>query len=192
MRKPDHLKQPSLLEALEAAKWTQTDLAKAVGISKVSMGDIINLQRHPTPEHQDAIQRAFGEQGVYIDPMSVWPDHQVPQTTPETTPETTKIVSIEELISAENQDNQQALRETLRNEALEIVQKAIKTLSPKQQYVINMRYGLSSGRTDTLQSIGKDLGRTKGMIGMIEQKALRRLRHPSLIKELTTASNKKG
>jgi DNA-binding XRE family transcriptional regulator len=50
MRKPKQLKQPSLLEALETAKWTQTDLAKAVGISKVSMGDIINLKRHPTPE----------------------------------------------------------------------------------------------------------------------------------------------
>jgi RNA polymerase primary sigma factor len=60
----------------------------------------------------------------------------------------------------------------------------LSSLSPRERKVLDLRYGLESGRQHTLDEIGSELGVTRERIRQIEAKALRKLRHPSRSKRL--------
>lgn len=55
----------------------------------------------------------------------------------------------------------------------------LKTLSPKEQEIIRLRFGMDGGREHTLEEIGQSFGVTRERIRQIEEKALKKLRHPS-------------
>jgi RNA polymerase primary sigma factor len=52
-------------------------------------------------------------------------------------------------------------------------------LTPREQKILKMRYGLEDGRTHTLEEVGEEFKVTRERIRQIEAKALRKLRHPS-------------
>ena len=56
---------------------------------------------------------------------------------------------------------------------------AIETLTPREQMVLKMRYGLDMERTFTLEEIGKKFNITRERIRQIEAKAIKKLKHPS-------------
>ncbi len=58
------------------------------------------------------------------------------------------------------------------------------TLTPREEQVIRLRFGLDDGRTRTLEEVGKQFDITRERIRQIEAKALRKLRHPSRSKTL--------
>ena len=60
----------------------------------------------------------------------------------------------------------------------------LKTLTPREEQVIRLRFGLDDGRTRTLEEVGKKFEITRERIRQIEAKALRKLRHPSRSKTL--------
>ncbi|MDD2445334.1 MAG: RNA polymerase sigma factor RpoD [Clostridia bacterium] len=60
----------------------------------------------------------------------------------------------------------------------------IETLTPREQKVIKLRYGLDDGHTRTLEEVGKEFKVTRERIRQIEAKALRKLRHPNRAKKL--------
>ena len=61
----------------------------------------------------------------------------------------------------------------------------IETLTPREQKVIRMRYGLDNSHARTLEEVGKEFNVTRERIRQIEAKALRKLRHPNRSKKLT-------
>ena len=70
---------------------------------------------------------------------------------------------------------------TLLREQLEEV---LSTLTPREEQVLRMRFGLIDGKPHTLEEVGKEFDVTRERIRQIESKALRKLRHPSRSKKL--------
>ncbi|MBE6969837.1 MAG: RNA polymerase sigma factor RpoD [Ruminococcaceae bacterium] len=58
------------------------------------------------------------------------------------------------------------------------------TLTPREEKVLRLRFGLEDGRARTLEEVGKEFNVTRERIRQIEAKALRKLRHPSRSKKL--------
>ncbi len=77
-----------------------------------------------------------------------------------------------------------------RNESSEQIMMILKTLTPKEEKVIRMRFGIGVDRDHTLEEVGRHLSITRERVRQIEAKALRKLKHPSrlrALKVLTTA-----
>lgn len=68
----------------------------------------------------------------------------------------------------------------LREHLLEVLQ----TLTPREQKVLKMRFGLCDGKPRTLEEVGLEFDVTRERIRQIESKALRKLRHPTRCKKL--------
>ena len=74
----------------------------------------------------------------------------------------------------------EAGRQLLRRELLHV----LKSLTPREERVITLRFGLEDGRARTLEELGKEFNVTRERVRQIEAKALRKLRHPSRAKLL--------
>ncbi len=68
-----------------------------------------------------------------------------------------------------------AALKTITNEDIDSV---LKTLTPREEAVIRLRFGLMDGRCHTLEEVGNEFNVTRERIRQIEAKALRKLRHP--------------
>ncbi len=66
----------------------------------------------------------------------------------------------------------------------EVIERELHTLTPREEHVIKLRFGLYDGRTRTLEEVGKEFNITRERIRQIEAKALRKLRHPSRARHL--------
>lgn len=71
-----------------------------------------------------------------------------------------------------------------RNEISEHIQRILGTLTPKEEKVIRMRFGIGAERDHTLEEVGRHLSITRERVRQIEAKALRKLKHPSRLKAL--------
>jgi RNA polymerase primary sigma factor len=78
----------------------------------------------------------------------------------------------DEEVSAPTDDTS---KELLKQQLLEV----LGSLSPREQKVIELRFGLRDGKPRTLEAVGKEFGVTRERIRQIEAKAIRKLRHPS-------------
>ena len=74
----------------------------------------------------------------------------------------------------------EAGRQLLRRELMSV----LKSLTPREERVITLRFGLDDGRPRTLEELGKEFNVTRERIHQLEAKALRQLRHPSRAKRL--------
>jgi RNA polymerase primary sigma factor len=72
----------------------------------------------------------------------------------------------------------------VRQQARKDIDNLLTTLTPREQQVLQLRFGLQDGQARTLEEIGNELGKTRERIRQIEAKALRKLRHPSRSRRL--------
>ena len=66
----------------------------------------------------------------------------------------------------------------------EQLEEVLDTLTPREEKVLRLRFGLDDGRSRTLEEVGQNFGVTRERIRQIEAKALRKLRHPSRSRKL--------
>ena len=66
----------------------------------------------------------------------------------------------------------------------EYTSQVLRTLTPREERVVKMRFGLEDGSEHTLEEVGQSFQVTRERIRQIEAKALRKLRHPSRSKRL--------
>jgi RNA polymerase primary sigma factor len=71
-----------------------------------------------------------------------------------------------------------------RIEVSEQIQRVLRTLTPKEEKVIRMRFGIGAERDHTLEEVGRHLSITRERVRQIEAKALRKLKHPSRLRAL--------
>ncbi len=89
---------------------------------------------------------------------------------------------LEEFITCD--EGQSPLADIERKEVARRLMKVLKTLPPKDERVIRLRYGIGVGRDHTLEEVGKRLYLTRERVRQIEVSALRKLRHPARLKTL--------
>ena len=77
--------------------------------------------------------------------------------------------------------DEQTITKMLREQLIEV----LSTLTPREQKVIRLRYGLEDNRVRTLEEVGKIFNVTRERIRQIESKALKKLRHPNRKKKLS-------
>ncbi len=66
----------------------------------------------------------------------------------------------------------------------------LQTLSPREELVLRMRFGVGDGAESTLEDVGRSFNVTRERIRQIESKALRKLRHPSRARQLQPYRNR--
>ena len=66
----------------------------------------------------------------------------------------------------------------------EQIMEVLKGLTPREEKVLRLRFGLDDGRTRTLEEVGREFNVTRERIRQIEAKALRKMRHPSRSRKL--------
>jgi RNA polymerase primary sigma factor len=66
----------------------------------------------------------------------------------------------------------------------EEMQEALHSLTPREERILELRFGLKDGQTHTLEEVGVKMGYTRERIRQIEAIALRKLRHPSRSRRL--------
>jgi RNA polymerase primary sigma factor len=89
---------------------------------------------------------------------------------------------IKDFIENENESSPSEM--VASNDLKERVREVLKTLAPREEKVLKMRFGIDVASEHTLEEVGKDFAVTRERIRQIEVKALRKLRHPSRSKRL--------
>lgn len=84
----------------------------------------------------------------------------------------------------ENENELSPSESVANNDLKERIREVLKTLTPREEKVLKMRFGIDVASEHTLEEVGKDFSVTRERIRQIEVKALRKLRHPSRSKNL--------
>jgi RNA polymerase primary sigma factor len=84
----------------------------------------------------------------------------------------------------EDKDAVQPIDAVIQNALRDTMAQTLSQLSPREERVIRMRFGLGTSRDHTLEEVGQTFGVTRERIRQIEAKALRKLRHPSRSRNL--------
>jgi len=173
-------KHGELYAIIQRIGWTQSELARQTNIHVSRIGDIINLVKRPTAKQADAIQKAVGAAGEYLDVLAEWPE-TFEGLKRGYKREQTAEVELENLIG----NREAMLLPAPETEDTSELDSALETvmadLYPREQSVLKDRFwnGL------TIEQTGKKYRVSGQRIRGIEAHALRRLRHPEIIRKLT-------
>jgi RNA polymerase sigma factor (sigma-70 family) len=172
-------KHGELYAILQRIGWNQSELARKTGLSNSVIRDTINLVRRPTAEQADAIQKAIGAAGEYLDVLSEWPEtfaglkrgYKFQQTAEVEMDRLLDHPEALQIAAPEYKDN---------DELHECLESLISKMPNQIQIVLRERFW--NGKTH--EEIGDEVNVSRGRVQQIESKALRMLRHPTCIRKL--------
>ena len=172
-------KHAGLYAAIEQAGFTQAELARRSGVPVTKICSIINLKERPSAAHADAIQRALGECGVYIDVLAEWPETFRGFGKPVVSVQTAE-VSVEHLSLGCREVLQIAAPEPEPDNDLlyERVNFVVEGLNTQQQTVVRKHFF----ERKSLPKIAEEVGLSQQRVRQIYLSATRKLRHPARLK----------
>lgn len=172
-----------LVDARKQRGWTQKDLSALAGLAPSYLGHIETLRMIPSQEVMDEISAALDLSRDYLFPETLIGaqreglfDHRVAYL------EEQDIISLTEGRRARllppNITDEELLNSIDQAMLKQQVAQTITSLTPREQKVIELRFGFVDGASQSLQAVAREFGVTKERIRQIETKALRKLRHP--------------
>lgn len=180
------VKNSRLIEAREKLELTQEQAAKFIGISQTTLGNYELMRSYPSVEIQNQICEFYRANGQFLLEEDVFPNQLKKTKFPrkfirEGEIPKEDLVSLSQTRSYQNLLSYQPREEVLAGETKdikEVVDYVLSTLTPREEKVLKMRFGIGEGYNYTLEDTGKYFDVTIERIRQIEAKALRKLRHP--------------
>lgn len=175
-------KNGTLFNAIMSEFQSVPEAAKKIGVSYPSLLELLTLKKKPVDsrfgelEYTDTAKKIaeyFGQNVVALFPTELY---ELP------TPCSVVEVPLNYVRAFIDGCNPEA--KAIDEERKEEINRSLKSLSPREEKVIRARFGIDDGREKTLAETGAMLNVTGGRANQIEQRALRKLRHPSLSRHL--------
>jgi RNA polymerase sigma factor (sigma-70 family) len=181
------VKNNRLLTKMEAAGYLSvTKFAEAIGMNRTVIYRIVSIK-----------STALDNEGYYrpealriaeflnCTPQEIYPPAQMRGTMKENKAQITANANeVDSLTSSLRTLAFSPERKMILNEAKQALKAVMMTLTPKEQRILDLRYGLTYGEEKTLDEVGAMFGVSRERIRQQEMKALRKMRHPHRSKEL--------
>jgi RNA polymerase sigma factor (sigma-70 family) len=165
-------------QALARLGWTRSELARRSKVGMNMIGDIINFGRPPTEEEANAIQRALGEAGEYLDVLELW---SATFTIPKCSAGEQSCLNIRFESLWDHAEAMQLAAPEGENEGMEeAVEKVLSRLSKRTYEVLKRHFW----KGESPAQIGDVLGLSHERVRQIESHAFRTLRRPTWFKKL--------
>ena len=186
------VKNNRLLTKMEEAGYASVaKFAEAIGMYRSKIDRIVKMKSAALDEEgyyrPEAVQIA---EFLKCTPQDIYPPAQMRGTMKENTAQVTANANeIDSLTSSLRTLAFSPEQKLILNEAKQALKTAMLTLTPREQRVLDLRYGLTYGEEKTLDEIGEIFGVGRERIRQIEQKALRKMKHPERSRELRANIN---
>ena len=181
------VKNNRLLTKMEQAGYpTVAKLADTIGMNRTVIYRIVSMK-----------SAALDEEGYYrpealriaeflkCTPQDIYPPAQMRGTMKENKAQITANANeVDSLTSSLRTLAFSPERKMILEDAKQVLKSAMMTLTPKEQRILDLRYGLTYGEEKTLDEVGAMFGVSRERIRQHEMKALRKMRHPGRSKEL--------
>jgi RNA polymerase sigma factor (sigma-70 family) len=182
------VKNNKLLEKIEEAGYeTVTAFCKAAGLRPTTVGRFINMKQAPIDKLRGTYAANFMKMVDFLRcmPEDIFPKAQMQEA-----------MKVNKVTTKADIGDVQSLTTSLRTlalppedkmifeEARAAIQRAMETLTPREQRVLMLRFGFHDGIERTKAEIAEEFGVSRTYIDHIEQKALRKMRNPHRSKEI--------
>ena len=175
-----------LVAGRKALGLTQTEFARLTGINVAKLSGIENLRILPSFDIKDTMASALGFTTDYLFPESLLKaiDAGVFSKRHRALEEVEIVALTEARLDQLAYTDDDMLESIDRSILKEQINEVLNRLTPREQRVIDIRFGLTDGDSHTLRETGVKFNVTQERIRQIEAKALRKLRHPEYSRKL--------
>lgn len=172
-------RQGDLFQAMRRLGLTQSELARATGVSQSTISQILRMRLRPSVSLAEKIEIELGRRGEYVDLLAGWPKRFRLRTNTRV-----EIRDIPENLLLDVQHRPVPQIEYMRAlDRTNVIDRVLQNLTHREERVIRARYGIGC-EPRTLEQLGEELGYCSRAIASIENKALNKLRHPAVKKQL--------
>ncbi len=171
------LKNNILAKKREELGFNQAQMAEFCKVSQQQYGNVENLKEYPWNKLKDTWTTVALKisKAIYMLPEDIWPDIFSKITKRKTFAE----VDAYSMFSQLRNDNGTPQSFLDSKELRKDVKKMVNTLTPREQKVIELRFGLNGGEPKRHHEIASFFGVSNNRISQMEKKAFRKLRHPA-------------
>ena len=186
------VKNNRLLTKMEAAGYPSVaKLAEAIGVGRGIIDRIVKMKSAALDDdgyyRPEALRVA---EFLNCTPYDIYPPAQMRGTIKENTAQITANANeVDSLTSSMRTLAFSPERKMILDEAKLALNGVLMTLTPREQRILDLRFGLTYGEEKTLDEVGAMFGVHRERIRQIEQKAIRKMKHPERSKELRANLN---
>lgn len=180
-----------------ATYWIRQSISRALGDQSrtiripANMVELLSKVKRASAELTQKLKRQPTDEeiamhlGVELDKVQTVMDIAQATTSLDTPVDEDGETSMGDLIADSSAEN--PIAAMMREANLQIVNTILDTLSPREADILRMRFGINAEKAMTLEEVGQHYGLTRERIRQIENKAIRKLRHPMRAKMLKEA-----